>query len=174
MNRQTLLIAIITLLLSSTALRAQSVGRVQPSTSETAAMDANARAIAALKRLDTQVVVYRSLSEFQESGKLARVSLQTFQQELSEVTRQVEPFIMQMPVGKLKTKLTNALESFRDGAYWWQQVDQPRVVNVSALALTDVIRSPADAAFLSTAPYTVAINWRQAHTYLTQAEMLTK
>src|SRR6267378_3706703 len=118
MNRLTLLIAIITLLLSSTALRAQSVERVQPSTSETAAMDANARAIAALKRLDTQVVVYRSLSEFQESGKLARVSLQTFQQELSEVTRQVQPFIMQMPAGKLKTKLTNALESFRDGAYW--------------------------------------------------------
>src|ERR1700737_4376055 len=108
MNRITLVVAIITLLLSSTAMRAQSVGRVHPPTSEKAAGDANAKAIAALKRLDTQVLVYRSLADFQEGGKLARVSLQTFQQELSEVTDEVQPVIMQMPASRLKIKLTNA------------------------------------------------------------------
>ena len=172
MNRLTLVIAIIILLLSSAAMRAQSVARVYQSTSEATADDA--KAIAALKRLEKDVIVYRTLADFQESGKLARVSLKTFQQELSEVIREVQPIIVRMPASKLKNKLTNALDSFRDGAYWWRQVDQPRVVNVYALASTEVSRSSADAAFLETAPYTVAINWRQAHDYLTQAEMLAR
>jgi len=155
-------------------MRAQSVGRVHPSTSEMANGDANTKAIAALKRLDQDVIVYRSLADFQENGKLARVSLQTFQEELSEVNREVQPVIARMAASKLKIKLTNALDAFRDGAYWWRQVDQPRVVNVSALASSDIPRSSADAAFLESAPYTVAINWRQAHAYLTQAEILAR
>ena len=174
MSRIIPVIAIILLLLSFTATRAQSLARIHSSTSDAAGADASAQAIAALKRLETQVIVYRSLADFQESGKLARVSLQTFQQELSEVTREVQPVIMQMSAGKLKIKLANALDAFRDGAYWWQQVDQPRVVNVSALAATEVSQSSSDTAFLSTVPYTVAINWRQAHTYLTQAETLAR
>ena len=174
MNRFPLVIATIILLLSSVTMRAQSVARVHQSTNEAANSDANAKAIAALKRLDKDVIVYRSLADFQENGKLARVSLQTFQQELNEVTREVEPVIMRMPASKLKMRLRNALDAFRDGAYWWRLVDQPRVVNVSALALIDISRSSADAAFLETAPYTVAINWRQAHAYLTQAEILVK
>ena len=174
MNRLTLFIAIALLLLSSTAMHAQSVARVRQSTNEVANGDANAKAIAALKRLENDVIVYRSLADFQESGKLARVPLQTFQQELSEVTREVQPAIMRMPASRLKTKLTNALDSFRDGAYWWRQIDQPRVVDVSALALSELSRSSADAAFLETAPYTVAIHWRQAHAYLSQAEMLAR
>jgi len=174
MNRFPLVIATIILLLSSVTMRAQSVARVHQSTTEAANSDANAKAIAALKRLDTEVIVYRSLADFQENGKLARVPLQTFQQELNEVTREVEPVIMRMPASKLKMKLRNALDAFRDGAYWWRLVDQPRVVNVSALALSDISRSSADAAFLQTTPYTVAINWRQAHAYLTQAEILAK
>ena len=174
MNRFPLVIAAIILLLSSVSMRAQSVARVQQSTNEAANSDANAKAIAALKRLDKDVIVYRSVADYQESGKLARVSLQTFQRELNEVTREVEPVITRMPASKLKMKLRNALDAFRDGAYWWRLVDQPRVVNVSALASSDITRSSADAAFLETAPYTVAINWRQAHAYLTQAEMLVK
>jgi len=154
-------------------MRAQSVARVHQSTNE-AANDASTNAIAALQRLDKDVIVYRSLADFQETGKLARVSLQTFQQELNEVTREVEPVIMRMPASKLKIKLSNALDAFRDGAYWWRQVDQPRVINVSALASSNISRSSADAAFLESAPYTVAINWRQAHTYLSQAEMLAR
>lgn len=174
MNRLTLIIAIIFLLASAVTKRAQSAARVHQSISEVADGDANARAIAALKRLEKEVIVYRSLADFQENGKLARVSLQTFQVELSEVTREVQPVIMRMPASKLKIKLTNALDAFRDGAYWWRQVDQPRVVNVSALASTEANRSFSDAAFLSSVPYTVAINWRQAHSYLTQAELLAR
>src|SRR6266511_481050 len=41
-----------------------------------------ARAILLLKRLDDDVIVYRSLGEFEESGKLARVSFDAFKTEL--------------------------------------------------------------------------------------------
>jgi len=78
MNRFPLVIATIILLLSSVTLRAQSVARVHQSINEAANGDANAKAIAALKRLDKDVIVYRSLADFQETGKLARVSLQNF------------------------------------------------------------------------------------------------
>ena len=174
MNRFPLVIATLILLLSGVTIRAQSVARVHQSTNEVADGDANVSVIAALKRLDQDVIVYRSLGDFQENRKLARVSLQTFQEELSEITREVQPVIMRMPASKLRAKLTNALDAFHDGAYWWQQVDQPRVVHISALAASDIPRSSADAAFLETAPYTVAIDWRQAHAYLTQAELLVK
>jgi len=175
MKHLTLALSIFSVLLSASMLaQAQSVARIKQSTSEVADGDANAKAIAALKRLEKDVIVYRSLADFQENGKLGRVSLQAFQQDLSEVTREVQPAIMRMPASRLKIKLTNALDSFRDGAYWWRQVDQPRVVDVSALAVSEFSRSSADAAFLETAPYTVAIHWRQAHAYLSQAEMLAR
>jgi hypothetical protein len=75
---------------------------------------------------------------------------------------------------RLKTEISNALDSYRDGAFWWQKIDQPRVVHVSALTATDFNRTPSDTAFLSTVPYTVAIHWRQADRYLKRAEELMK
>jgi hypothetical protein len=77
-----------------------------------------------------------------------------------------------MPAGRLKLQSTNTLDSFRDGFFWWRQIDQPRVVSVSALAAAHETQSPADAAFISTVPYTVAIHWRQAHAYLNQSQKL--
>ena len=160
----------------------QSVARVKPTPAEasvtelrteTEAVDDRvlaARSIAALKRLDKDVLVYHSLSDFEESGKLARVSFETFRNDLGEVTAEVEPLLSGLPPGKLKTEITNALDSYRDGAFWWQKIDQPRVVHVSALAFADHTRTPSDAAFLSTVPYTVAIHWRQARKYLKRAE----
>ena len=101
MKRLTLALSIFSLLLSASVLaQAQSVARVNQSTSEIAAAEVNFQATAALKRLEKDVIVYRSLADFQESGKLARVPLQTFQQELSEVTREVQPAIMRMPAGR--------------------------------------------------------------------------
>ena len=172
-NRLTLLLSIVCVLFVCSMTRAQSTARTQIN-SDFATRDANAKIIAALACLDQDVIVYRSLGEFEASGKLARVSLPEFERELSEVTREVQAMIARMPASKLKIKLTNALDSFQDGAYWWRQVDLPQVVSVSALASTEVIRSSADAAFISNAPYTVAINWRQAHKYLIQAEELAK
>jgi hypothetical protein len=125
------------------------------------------RSMFALKRLEKAVLVYRSLGDFEANGKLARVSYQAFRKDLNEVTTEVEPMLSRLPQSKLKIELGNALASYRGGEFWWQQINQPGVVNVSALALTANTRTPSD-----TVPYTVAIHWRQANRYLRRAEQL--
>jgi hypothetical protein len=131
-----------------------------------------ARSIAAVKRLEKDVLVYRSLGEFEANGRLARVSFEAFTDDLGKVTAEVEPILSRLPQGRLKTEISNALDSYRDGAFWWQKIDQPRVVHVSALTSTDTNRTPSDTVFLSTVPYTVAIHWRQAGRYLKRAEAM--
>src|SRR5712692_5721366 len=172
---------LVLLLVATASTSNQSVARVNLSeaesrTNELRAGDKDqiltARAIAALKRLDRDVLVYRSLGDFEESGKLARVSFETFRNDLQEVTAEVEPLLSRLPPGKLKTEITNALDFYRDGAFWWQKIDQPRVVHVSALAFSEHTRASSDAALLANVPYTVAIHWRQAEKYLKRAEEL--
>jgi hypothetical protein len=162
------------------AASAQSVARVkqvstpQPGIENTVTdeMTAAARSIVALKRLEKDVLVYRSLGDFEGKGKLARVSYQAFRNDLNEVTAEVEAQLARLPESRLKAELGNALASYRDGEFWWQKIDQPRVVNVSALASIRDSRAPSDTALLSTVPYTVAIHWRQAGRYLRSAERL--
>jgi hypothetical protein len=176
-------LALLILLFLSLAAYGRSVVRAQQfnggnipiAQPENVAIDVNtlaARSITAVKRLEKDVLVYRSLGEFEANGRLARVSFETFQSDLQEVTAQVEPILSRLPQGRLKTEISNALDSYRDGAFWWQKIDQPRVVHVSALTATEFNRTPSDTAFLSTVPYTVAIHWRQAGRYLKRAEAL--
>jgi hypothetical protein len=172
MPRFSLALSSLFLLLISTAAYGQSLANLNRSADEASSGDANAKAIALMKRLDEDVIVYRSLADFEDGRKLARVSLRTFEQELTEVNAELQPLLNEMPAGKLKLQLTNALDSFRDGVFWWRQIDHPRVVSVSALAASEETRSPADVAFVSTMPYTVAIHWRQARAYLNQSEKL--
>src|SRR5258708_16026568 len=173
------LVLVAALFLIPTAARGQTVARVKLSEAESPSGKVRtedrdqiltARAIAALKRLDRDVLVYRSLGDFEESGKLARVSFETFRNDLAEVTAEVEPLLSRLPPSRLKTEIGNALDSYRDGAFWWQKIDQPRVVHVSALAFSEPTRTSSDTALLSSVPYTVAIHWRQAEKYLKRAE----
>ena len=172
MFRLSLALSSLGLLLVATAAQGQALANLNRAANESTPRDAKAKAIAALKRLDEDVIVYRSLGDFEDGRKLAHVSVRAFEQELAAVNAEVQPLLNEMPAGKLKLQLTNALDSFRDGFFWWRQIDQSRVVSVSALAATPETRSPADAAFISTVPYTVAIHWRQAHAYLNQSEKL--
>jgi hypothetical protein len=128
-----------------------------------------ARAIFLLKRLDDDVIVYHSLGEFEESGKLARVSFDAFKTELNEVSVEVNAITSRLPDSRLKTEIRNSLASYRDGAFWWQQIYQPRVVQVSSLTDNDRYRTPSDAFLQANASYTVAIYWRQANKYLQRA-----
>jgi hypothetical protein len=127
------------------------------------------QAILLLKRLDDDVIVYRSLGEFEESRRLARVPLATFQRNLNEVGAQAEELASRLPSGRLKSEIRNALASYRDGAYWWEKADQPRVIHISELRSTDNNITPSDSFFRANLPYTVAIHWRQANKHLQRA-----
>lgn len=130
-----------------------------------------ARAVAALKQLEKNVLVYRSLGEFETGGKFARVPLEVFNNDLRDVTAEVETILFQLPQSRLRTEIANALSSYRDGEFWWRKVDRPRVVNITAMNFVET-RTPSDKVFLSTVPYTVAIHWRHASKYLNRAEKL--
>src|SRR5258706_5084530 len=171
--KRTSLALLTCLFFAPVAAYAQSVARVQQISSPPVGIENEvseemvlaARSMVALKRLEKDVLVYRSLGEFEAHGKLARVSYQAFRNDLTEVTAEVEPMLARLPQSKLKAELTNALDSYRDGEFWWQKIDRPRVVNVSALAASRNV-PPTDTAFADTIPYTVTIHWRQANRYL--------
>ena len=172
MNRLTLAATIVSCIFIPASARAQSA-RLHHATRVVASSDEmNTKAIAALKRLENQVIVYRSLGEFEAGSRLAHVPLQKFEQELFEVTTELQPIVASMPASKLRNEIINALASYRDGAFWWRKIDNPRVVHVSALSYGESNRMPSDEAFLSSIPYTVAIHWRQAARYLDRAEAL--
>ena len=169
MKRLILATSIAIFILSAVA-HGQSVARVNATGNAATAGDDAARAIGSLKRLQQDVIVYRSLGEFEEGRKLARVPLRTFETELTEVTGELEDILVRMPSGKLKIQITNALACYRDGAFWWRKIDQPRVVSVAELSFEEREASPSNQALLSSIPYTVAVNWRLASRYLSEAE----
>ena len=127
------------------------------------------RAIAALSQLENDVIVYRSLGEFEAGRKLASVSLATFQTHLREATDEVESILPRLTDARLKTSISNALASYRDGAYWWEKIYQPRVIHVSEFRSNDDDRTPSASFFRANLPYTVAIHWRQANKHLQRA-----
>lgn len=130
------------------------------------------RIIESLKILESKVLVYRSLGDFERSGKVARVSLADFKKDLQKLTREAESTLAWLPQNLLKSELSNSLHSFADGAYWWEQVDQPRVVRVSEMASRGLYVSAPQAALLTTVPYTVVVHWRQGSNYLQHAKQL--
>jgi hypothetical protein len=168
------LAALTNLFLAPMATYSKSVARLKPistrpSRAEREQPDEIAlavRSMCALKRLEKDVLIYRSLGDFEAHGKLARVSYQAFRNDLNEVSSEVEPMLSRLPQSKLKTELGNALASYRDGEFWWQQIDKPRIANVAASLST------SDTAFQSSVPYTVTIHWRQANRYLKRAAQL--
>ena len=168
-------LALLILCILSAATYGQSESRRVELTTDTATFgdrDFAARAITALKRLEDDVIIYHSLGDFEAGGKLARVSFETFQNDLQTVTGEVESTLIRVRNDRLKSELSNTLAAYRDGAFWWERIYQPRVVHVSALNYNEINRAPADAALLATVPYTVIIHWRQAAKYLKRAEQL--
>jgi hypothetical protein len=130
------------------------------------------RLIESLKVLESEVIIYHSLGEFEATGKLARVPFAVFKTELQRVSADAESNLSWLPQNRLKVELSNALHSFEDGAFWWEQIGPARVVKVSDLVAKDVKRLPSEAALMTTVPYTVAINWRHGSQYIRRAELI--
>jgi hypothetical protein len=174
MNRSSL--ALLILLFACIVACGQSITRLNKSPNLTAENETRedrvlaARVLNLLKRLDNDVIIYRSLGDFEAEGRLARVSFEAFANNLQAVTSESESMLSRMPQSRLKTEIRNALDSYRDGTFWWEKIHQSRVVHVSALTSFENTRTTSDMAFLTTVPYTVAIHWRQAGKYLKRAE----
>lgn len=143
--------------------------QAQPSSATNNDRVTAASAITALSQLDKDVFVYRSLGEFEEDGKLASVSLGTFQAHLCAATGEVESVLPRLNDPRLKTAISNALASYRDGAYWWEKLQPQRVIHVSEFRSNETDLTPSASFFRANLPYTVAIHWRQANKHLQRA-----
>lgn len=169
MKRLTLATSLL-LFFSGVVAQGQSVARTNPTLRTSTPSNDAQQAIEQLKRLEQSVIVYKSLGEFEETGKLASVPIEAFTKQLAEVTVELNQIMARLPASKMKDQLANSLASYRDGAFWWAKLDQRRVVSVAALEYESKQIIPLDAAFASTIPYTVAVHWRQASRYLAKAE----
>ena len=130
------------------------------------------RAVACLEQLKADVLVYRSYGAFESDGRLARVPLETFTDKLNQVTAEVESILPQLSNAKLRGHLSNSLYSYRDGAFWWGKLDQPKVVTLANLRTAFATSTPAEGFLQSTSPYKIVAHWRQANKYLLSAQML--
>jgi hypothetical protein len=130
------------------------------------------KALEALKELQDEVVVYRSLGEFEEGRALARVSFDSFTAHLQRTSPVVKHLLSLLPENRLKVELHNALLSYMDGGFWWSKVYSPAVINVSGGGFAEGEPTRLDKAYLSTDLYTVAINWRQGSQHIKRAEDL--
>lgn len=129
--------------------------------------------IAALMRLESEIVVHASLGDFEAEPKLAQVSFEAFQERLDKTAIEVRRILAWLPRNQVRTELSNALSSYQDGAFWWGRMQQARVVSVSGLAFENR-RAPIENAYLETVPYTVVVNWRNAGRSLRRAEILVQ
>jgi hypothetical protein len=130
------------------------------------------KALESLKELQDEVIVYRSLGEFEEGRSLARVSFESFTEHLHKTSTVVKHILSLLPENRLKSELRNALLSYMDGGFWWSKVYSPAVINVSGRGFAEGEPTRLDKAYLSTDLYTVAINWRQGSQHIKRAEDL--
>jgi hypothetical protein len=128
------------------------------------------QAIERLKELQDDVVVYKSLGEFEEGRSLARVSFESYTEHLHRISPVVKHLLYLLPENRLKSELHNALLSYLDGGFWWSKVYRPMVINVAGRAFAESEPTLMDKAYFSTDLYTVAINWRQGSQHIKRAE----
>ena len=98
--------------------------------------------------------------------------LAVFRHDLHEVSAEAEGVLAWLPQNLLKFEISNALHSFQDSAYRWEQIDQSLVVKLSDLSSNRAYRSSSETALLATVPYAVAVDWRHGSEYIHRAEQL--
>ncbi len=125
-----------------------------------------AQAIALLKRLDDDVIVYGSQEEFEQGRKLSRVPFETFNADLQDVSAEVQAAVSRLGDARLKIEIGKALSCYREGAFWWQKIYQ-RGNNVLEMRLAR--DETSDSFFVAGIPYTVVTYWREANEHLQQA-----
>jgi hypothetical protein len=130
-----------------------------------------ARALSALKSLDAQVNLHTSRARLEdEGGAVARVSFDRMANDFARVEPAVRRALHALPRNALHYHLQHALNSYRDGLFWWRKTRQhtQMVVHVNELSETDA----RDALGIEpeVVNYTVVGNWKSARRYILKAE----
>lgn len=124
-------------------------------------------ALESLRQLESVVVVYHTLADFEEGGTLARVSFGSFEGRFADTEARVRTLLGWLPETRLRSELRNAFRSYADGHFWWSKVHCARVVDARGDCATGFERWRLGAAYPQT--YAVAVNWRNASKHLGRA-----
>jgi hypothetical protein len=126
-------------------------------------------ALTHLKSLDEKVNAYPSLGEFEEHGRVALVSFDQLSGDFREVSATVRQLLASLPRSPVYYQLQNALSSYSDGLFYWQQTHGRKEMVVNASNWTAPAANNPRALDASTVDYTVVCNWRNARKCLTRA-----
>lgn len=126
-----------------------------------------AQAIVLLKRLDDDVIVYRSAAEFEAGRKLSRVPFENFSADLEDISVEVDRAVSRLSDVRLRTEIGKALASYREGAFWWQKIYRPRAISV--LVIRAGRDETSDSFFAADIPYAVTSCWHEANEHLQRA-----
>jgi hypothetical protein len=129
-------------------------------------------AFEALRQLESDVFVYRTRADFEEGGRLARVSFDSFGGRFARTAGHVRAMLAWLPETRLRAELRHALRSYADGQFWWARAHCARVVDAGGDCVSGAERWRLGAAYPETAAYAVAVNWRNASKHLERAAQL--
>lgn len=134
------------------------------------------RAVELLQALDAEVNAYDSLADYEQGRVLSRVAPERLEADFAETLRALDRLLAALPRGgQLYTPLRNARNSYRDGLHWHRRTATRAALTVAADApASSFAPDPLEAMRLdpASAGYTVAVNWRNARRYTTEAREL--
>jgi hypothetical protein len=128
------------------------------------------RAVAALRKLAERVNSFSSVVEAEKGRAGASLSSKELSEEISVALLTVNSVLASLPRSPLYFMLRNALDSYRDGLFWWGKISQRRemTVSINSLVATDPLKVIGlDAGTVSR---TTLDNWREALRYTERAE----
>ena len=127
------------------------------------------RALTLLKSLDGKVNAYTSLGDFEEHGRVAEVSFDHLSSDFKTVAAAVRQLLASLPRSLVYYQLQNALSSYADGLFYWQQTYRRKELVVSANNWTAPATNNPRVLDAGVIDYTVVCNWRNARRYITNA-----
>lgn len=128
-----------------------------------------ARIVETLKPLERLTNAYPTYTDYQDGRAASKISPDGSDAEFADALNTASLLLASMPRSPAFYHLSNALDSYRDGLFWYRKVHQSRklVVSASAFERDPLVDLRLDADQVG---YTVVVNWRTAVKYTRLAE----
>lgn len=125
--------------------------------------------VAMLKTLDDEVNKYPSLAAFEERNAVAKVSYDKLSRDFESISPKAHQLLLSLPRNSLTYHLQNALNSYRDGLFWWQKTYRQKEMVVSVNNWTEPAPRNPLGFDTGTINYAVINTWRKAAKHISIA-----
>lgn len=130
-----------------------------------------ARALSALKGLDAQIKLHSSRARLEdEGGAVAHVSFDRMANDFNTTEATVVRVLSSLPRSAVYYHLRHALNSYRDGLFWWRKNHRRAEMVVSVDALTEPRPPDSPGIEPEVVNYIIIGNWKSARRHILKAE----